>query len=66
MQRDRVPDRNVLADKDAILLFHAMQNAAVLDIRVRADANRMHISAQDCVHPYARMFAEHHVADDLS
>jgi hypothetical protein len=42
-----------------------MQHAAVLDVRVVADANEVHVTANDGIHPNARIFAEHHVANQL-
>jgi len=42
-----------------------MENAAVLDIGVRSDADRVHIAADDGVHPDAGLIAENYVADNL-
>ena len=60
-----VADRDVVADIDAILFFHAVERAAVLNIGIVPDANLVHVAAQHGVHPDAGVLAENHVADDL-
>jgi hypothetical protein len=42
-----------------------MQHAAVLHIRVRAHSDRIHVAAQDGIHPDAGVLAENYIADDL-
>jgi len=56
---------DVVAYIDAVLLFHPMQNAVVLNIRIVAQANLVDITAEDSVHPHAGMFTDNHVADEL-
>src|SRR5258708_6131450 len=65
MQRDGVPHGDTVADVHAVLLLHPVQNAAVLNVGMRADANLVDISADDGVHPHAGVFGENDVADDL-
>ncbi len=65
MKRDRMAHRHVLAEIDAPLLLHSMQHAVVLNVGIGADANLVHVPAQDRVHPYRCVLAENDVADDL-
>src|SRR5205807_7668997 len=65
VQRDRMSHGYVLADVDAVLAFHAVEHAAVLDIRVCADADLADISAHDGAHPDGGMLAEHDITDNL-
>ena len=58
-------DGHVLADKDAVLLLHTVQHAAILHVGMRAQADGMDVAAKDGVHPDAGIFAEHDVADQL-
>src|SRR5262249_22988443 len=60
-----VSDGDIFSEVHAVFLFHAVQDATVLHVGVRTDADLMHITAQDCVHPDAGVLAEHHVTDDL-
>src|SRR5579863_1092697 len=65
MQRDRMAHGDVLAEIDAPFFFHAVEDAVVLDVGVGADADFVHVAAQDGVHPNRRVLAEDDVADDL-
>ena len=58
-------DGDVFAEIDAVLLLHAVEDAAVLNVGVRADANFMDVAAEDGVHPDGGVFAQDDVADDL-
>ena len=60
-----VADRDPVTNDDGIAIAHAMQHGAVLHIGVGADADGMHIAADDGVHPDAGVLAEGDVADDL-
>ena len=42
-----------------------MERAAILNVGVVADANFVHVAAQDGVHPDAGVLAEDDVADEL-
>jgi hypothetical protein len=42
-----------------------VENAAVLDVGVVADANFVDVAAQDGIHPDADVLAENNVADEL-
>ena len=44
---------------------HDVDDGAVLDVRAAADANPVHVAADDRVHPDAALLADLHVADDL-
>ena len=65
VQGDRVAYRDVLADVNAPLLLHAVENAVVLYVRVGADADLVDVAAEDGVHPHRGVLAEDDVADDL-
>jgi hypothetical protein len=65
VQGDGMTDRNVVCDGYAVLLLHAMKNAAILDIAMRADADGVHIATENCVHPDAGMLAENDISDQL-
>src|ERR1700677_3222209 len=56
---------DVLADRDPISIFHAVQHAAILNVRVRADADCVDVAAQDGAHPDRGVLAEDDVANDL-
>jgi len=56
---------DIVANVNAILFFHAVEGAVVLNVGVVADANLVNIAAEDSVHPDAGMFAENDVADEL-
>ena len=49
--------RYILTQRDVVLLFHAVQHTTILNVRMRAHANRMNVTAQHGVHPNAGMFA---------
>ena len=56
---------DIVAQVDAVLFFHAVEDAVVLNVGVVADADLMDVTAEDGVHPDAGVFAEHDVADEL-
>src|SRR6266446_400499 len=56
---------DVVADVDAVLFFHAVEDAVVLNVGIVADANLVDVAAEDCVHPDAGVLAENDVADEL-
>src|SRR3984885_12356299 len=60
-----MPDRNHLSDDDWIKVPHPMQYCTILHITFRANANRIDISPNHSIHPYARLFTKNDVADDL-
>jgi hypothetical protein len=65
VQRDRMADRDIFADIDAILLLHTVQHTVVLNVRVRTDTDFVHIAAEDGIHPDGSVFSEDDIADDL-
>src|SRR5262249_20300883 len=65
MQHNSMADGDVFTDKHRMLLLHAVQHAAILNVRIRTDADGMHITANNRIHPHAGMFAEDDAADDL-
>src|SRR3954467_14202953 len=54
-----------VADYDAILIAHAVQDRAILDAGILSDLDGVNVSADDGVHPDAGVFANGDVADDL-
>jgi PIN domain nuclease of toxin-antitoxin system len=60
-----VTDGDPVADLDTIEMALAVEDGAVLDVGVGSDADRVHIAAQDGVHPDRGVFAEGDVADHL-
>ena len=66
MQGDRMAHRDILAHINAVQLLHAVEHGAILHIGMSADADFVHIAAQHGIHPDARVFAKHHVPDQLS
>src|SRR3954462_11778232 len=66
MQRDIVSDGHPLPEGDGLLFSHAMEYAAVLDIRIGADANVVHVAADHSVHPYAGLLTQDDIPDNLS
>ena len=66
MNDGRVPNRHVVADRGGMGVFHHVDDGAVLHVRTVPDANPVHVAADDRHHPHAAVFANLHVADDLS
>jgi hypothetical protein len=62
---DVVADGHPVADDDGVAVALAVEDAAVLHIGAGADADGIHVAAQDGVHPDRRTLAEDHVAKDL-
>ena len=60
-----MPDRHVVADGRRVRVLHDVHDRAVLDVRSAADADLVHVAADDDRHPDAALFADLHVADDL-
>ncbi len=65
VERHGVSYGNPVAHHHAVLVAHAVEHAAILDVRVLSDTNRVHVAADDRVHPHAGAFADLDVADDL-
>ena len=64
VQRDAVAYGNVVTEDQRIFVAHDVENATVLDIGARADADVVHVAADDGTRPDARVGADDHVADD--
>jgi hypothetical protein len=60
-----VADGDVVADVDAVLFFHAVEDGVVLNVGIMADADLVDVAAENGVHPDAGVFAENDIADDL-
>jgi len=60
-----VADGHVVADRRRVRAAHDVDDGAVLHVRAPADADPVHVAAQDHVHPDAAGFANLDVADDL-
>src|SRR6056297_1664381 len=59
-----VTDGDVVADLHHRFVVKGVQHAAVLDVHLVADADRVHIAPQDGVEPDGTLVAHLHVADD--
>ena len=59
-----MPDRHIRTDDERIAFAGDVKHAAILNIRSRADADIMHVAANDRSEPCARVFFERHIADD--
>src|SRR3546814_9141996 len=71
MQHGHVADQNVFANDSgkaprAVLVAIAMDDGAVLDIGASADADMIHIRADDAIIPDARIRADLHIANNLA
>jgi len=54
-----------IADDDWVQELHAMEDGAILDVGAGADADVVHITPDDGVHPDARVVGEDNIADEL-
>ena len=66
VERDIVPDGDIVTDLDCGLLIEGMQDGAVLDIDVVADADGIDVTAEDGVEPDAAALPEDDISDDGS
>src|SRR5260370_18144793 len=64
VQGDAVADGDVVAEEQRIFVAHYVEDAAVLNIGARADADVVHVAAHDGAGPDAGVGADDHVADD--
>ena len=64
VQRDAVTDGDVVAEDQRIFVAHYVEDRAVLDIGAGADADVVHVAANDGAGPDAGVFADDYVADD--
>ncbi len=64
VQGDAVADGDIVAEEQRIFVAHNVEDAAILDIGARADADVMHVAADDGAGPDAGVGADDHVADD--
>src|SRR5712692_2448206 len=64
VQGDAVADGDVVAEEQRIFVAHDVEDAAVLNIGARADANVVHVAADDGARPDAGVGADDHVADN--
>jgi len=60
-----VADGDPISDDHRVLIALAVEDGAVLNVGVRAYADRIDVAAKDGVHPDAGVFAELDVADKL-
>jgi hypothetical protein len=60
-----VADRHHLANDHWIKMAHSVEHGTILDIAFGADADGVHISSYDRVHPHAGVFAQDDIADYL-
>ena len=60
-----VPDRHVVAHGRRMRILHHVDDRAVLHVGAAADANAVHVAADDDRHPHTALFTDFDVADDL-
>jgi hypothetical protein len=65
MENGAVAYGDVVAEEDAVFLFHAVEDTVVLNVGIVADADLMDIAAENSVHPDAGVLADDHVSDEL-
>ena len=63
---DIVPDRDIVTDLNGRLLIEGMEDGAVLDIHVVADADGIDVTAEDGVEPDAAALSKDDISDDGS
>src|SRR5690348_11644909 len=61
-----MPDSYPLSHGYRVLISHAVKHAAVLNIRIRSDADRVHVASNDGIHPDTGLLAQHHISNHLS
>ena len=66
VERDIVPDGDIVTDLDRGLLIEGMEDGAVLDIDVVADADGIDVTAEDGVEPDTAALPEDDISDDGS
>ena len=60
-----VADCDPVADDDGVEVALAVEDRTVLDVGTGPDADGIHVTAQDGVHPNGGAFAEHDVTENL-
>jgi hypothetical protein len=65
MDRSIVADRDPVADSDRVKMALAVQYSAILHIGVRANTDRVDVTANYGVHPDRRVLAELDIAEHL-
>jgi hypothetical protein len=60
-----VADGDPVAEGDGVDVAHAVEDGAVLDVGVSADADAVDVAADDGIHPDAGVFTEDDIANDL-
>ena len=56
---------DIVTNVNAVLFFHAVEDAVVLNVGIVAHADLVDVAAEDRVHPDAGVFAKNDVADEL-
>jgi hypothetical protein len=64
VQRDAVADGDIVAEEEGIFVAHYVEDAAVLNIGARADADVVDVAADDGAGPDAGVGADDDVAND--
>jgi hypothetical protein len=59
-------DRHIIPENKRALVPHHMADRGVLNVRVMANANDIHVTPNHAVIPNARVIPDFHVANDLS
>ena len=64
VERDGVADGDVVAEDERVLVAHDVEDATVLNVGARANADVVDVAANHGAGPDTRVFADDHVADD--
>ena len=64
MQHHMVTDGHLVADDERMSIVRDVQHAEILHIRPVADADMIHVAANDRVKPGAAVFAHDHISDN--
>ena len=65
VDRGIVADGDPVADDDRVEVTLAVEDGAVLDVGVGADADGVDVAAEDSIHPHGGLLAQGDVADEL-
>src|SRR6266404_2686080 len=65
MEDGIVAHGDIVSNVDAILFFHAVEDAVVLNVGIVAHADLVYVAAEDGVHPDTGVLANDDVADEV-
>jgi hypothetical protein len=65
MQHRTMTDGHIVLEYERAFVPHHMADRTILDVRMCANADNVHISAYNAVVPNTGMIADFHITDDL-